>query len=196
MEVDSLHLRAVMPQGACQPRGIRGRYTLGEESIAALDLGPVGAGSASQRDIQQEQIVDVAVQQALLKKPQLVVQVRQGPAQQGVQPARSPGGRPMKRCIRRQMMEIALQSPDVHLRLAGRPVQSAELIWPPLGDPDVVNSKGGPVEDSGPLFPVPSEDVRKKRLAGQEQPVRQYFFVGVYFFQSALACARNTTGAF
>ena len=58
MKVDLLDLRAVTPEGACQPRGVRGRDALGEQSIAALDLGPVGAESAGQRDVQQEQIVE------------------------------------------------------------------------------------------------------------------------------------------
>ncbi len=51
----------------------------------------------------------------LAGKPQLVVQVSQGPAQQGEQAARSPGRGPLQHRIQRQVMEVALKSPYVHL---------------------------------------------------------------------------------
>ena len=122
-----LDLRAVTPEGSCQPRGIRGGYALGEQSIAALDLGAVGAGSAGQRDIQQKQVVDGAIQQALLKKPRLVVQVGQGSAQQGEQPARSPGCGPMQSRVQRQMMEVALKGPHMNLGLLGQTVHGVAV---------------------------------------------------------------------
>ena len=87
-----------------------------------LDLGAVGAGSAGYRDIQQKQIVYLSGQQALLKKPQLVVQVGQGFTQQGNQPTRSPSSGPMQRRVQRQLMQVAVEGPYVHLRLTGQMV--------------------------------------------------------------------------
>ena len=127
MEVDSLDLRAVTPYGPCQPRGIWGGYSPGPQWIAALDLCAVSTGSAGQRDIQQKQVVYVAIQQALLKKPRLVIEVGQGAAQQGKQLARSPGCGPMKHRIQRQMMEVALEGPDMNLGLPSQTVHGVPV---------------------------------------------------------------------